>query len=124
MMLKTQSGFPSVCSVRDRTVIDLANHTLLITKDGAERLVPVEDVSYLVFHGSHDGDVTTFHGLGLRILREQHEAVGLGPGFRVADDTERLELLGELLQQLLQPARLQVGQDLAGRGLAPLPLHP
>jgi DNA helicase-2/ATP-dependent DNA helicase PcrA len=41
--------------------------------------------------------VTTFHGLGLRILREQHEAVGLGPGFRVADERERLELLTELL---------------------------
>ena len=41
--------------------------------------------------------VTTFHGLGLRILREQHDAVGLGPGFRVADEAERLELLGELL---------------------------
>ena len=41
--------------------------------------------------------VTTFHGLGLRILREQHEAVGLGPGFRVADDGERLELLSEVL---------------------------
>jgi DNA helicase II / ATP-dependent DNA helicase PcrA len=41
--------------------------------------------------------VTTFHGLGLRILREQHEAVGLGAGFRVADDAERLELLGEQL---------------------------
>ncbi|HJW62014.1 MAG TPA: UvrD-helicase domain-containing protein, partial [Actinomycetes bacterium] len=41
--------------------------------------------------------VTTFHGLGLRILREQHDAVGLGPGFRVADEVERLELLGELL---------------------------
>ncbi|HEX5882077.1 MAG TPA: ATP-dependent helicase, partial [Actinomycetota bacterium] len=41
--------------------------------------------------------VTTFHGLGLRILREQHEAVGLGPGFRIADEAERLELLGELL---------------------------
>jgi DNA helicase II / ATP-dependent DNA helicase PcrA len=41
--------------------------------------------------------VTTFHGLGLRILREQHEAVGLGPGFRIADEGERLELLGELL---------------------------
>jgi uncharacterized protein (TIGR00375 family) len=41
--------------------------------------------------------VTTFHGLGLRLLREQHEAVGLGPGFRVADDGERLELLTELL---------------------------
>jgi DNA helicase II / ATP-dependent DNA helicase PcrA len=41
--------------------------------------------------------VTTFHGLGLRILREQHDAVGLGPGFRVADEVERLELLAELL---------------------------
>ncbi|HEX3214580.1 MAG TPA: UvrD-helicase domain-containing protein, partial [Actinomycetota bacterium] len=41
--------------------------------------------------------VTTFHGLGLSILREQHEAVGLGPGFRVADEAERLELLTELL---------------------------
>jgi dienelactone hydrolase len=29
----------------------------------AERLVPLENVSYLVFHGSHDGDVSTFHGL-------------------------------------------------------------
>ena len=27
------------------------------------RKVEVEDVSYLVFHGSHDGDVTSFHGL-------------------------------------------------------------
>ena len=27
------------------------------------RKVEVEDVSYLTFHGSHDGDVTSFHGL-------------------------------------------------------------
>ncbi len=27
------------------------------------RPVPVENTSYLVFHGSHDGDVTSFHGL-------------------------------------------------------------
>jgi dienelactone hydrolase len=27
------------------------------------RKVPMEDVNYLVFHGSHDGDVTSFHGL-------------------------------------------------------------
>jgi DNA helicase-2/ATP-dependent DNA helicase PcrA len=49
--------------------------------------------------------VTTFHGLGLRILREQHEAVGLGPGFRVADDAERLELLAELLGRPEREAR-------------------
>jgi hypothetical protein len=28
-----------------------------------DRLVPVRDVNYLVFHGSHDGDVTRFMGL-------------------------------------------------------------
>lgn len=29
----------------------------------AERLVPIEDVNYLVFHGAHDGDVAAFMGL-------------------------------------------------------------
>lgn len=29
----------------------------------ANRLVPVENVNYLVFHGSHDGDVSSFMGL-------------------------------------------------------------
>ena len=28
-----------------------------------DRPVPVEDVNYLTFHGSHDGDVTSFHGI-------------------------------------------------------------
>jgi dienelactone hydrolase len=27
------------------------------------RRVPVENINYMVFHGSHDGDVTSFHGL-------------------------------------------------------------
>ena len=29
----------------------------------ADQRASVEDVNYLVFHGSHDGDVTSFHGL-------------------------------------------------------------
>jgi dienelactone hydrolase len=29
----------------------------------ADRLVPVENVNYLVFHGSHDGDVSSFMGI-------------------------------------------------------------
>jgi len=29
----------------------------------ADRRAPLRDVNYLVFHGSHDGDVTSFHGL-------------------------------------------------------------
>ncbi len=35
--------------------------------------------------------VTTFHGLALRLLREQPELAGLPPEFRVADDAARLE---------------------------------
>ena len=33
--------------------------------------------------------VATFHALGLEILRENVEAAGLAPGFRVAEETER-----------------------------------
>ena len=40
--------------------------------------------------------MTTFHGLGLRILREHHEAAGLGPRFKVADDTVSLQVATEL----------------------------
>ena len=35
--------------------------------------------------------VTTFHGLALRLLGEYREKAGLPPGFRVADETARLE---------------------------------
>lgn len=38
------------------------------------RKVPVRDVDYLVFHGSHDGDVTSFHGL------RQYSRVEFTPG--------------------------------------------
>jgi DNA helicase II / ATP-dependent DNA helicase PcrA len=40
--------------------------------------------------------VTTFHGLGLRILREHHAAAGLPPGFRVADETVLLQVATEV----------------------------
>ena len=40
--------------------------------------------------------VSTFHGLGLMILREQAEQAGLTPGFQVADDAARLEIATEL----------------------------
>ncbi len=40
--------------------------------------------------------VTTFHGLGLRILREQHAEVGLDRAFRVADEAMRLEVAAQV----------------------------
>ena len=42
----------------------------------ADRLVPVTNVNYLVFHGSHDGDVSTFHGL------RQYQRVAFGDSGR------------------------------------------
>ena len=51
----------------------------------ADQPVPVENVNYLVFHGSHDGDVTSFHG-----LRQYHrvyfteDALGDVPLFKSA----------------------------------------
>jgi DNA helicase II / ATP-dependent DNA helicase PcrA len=40
--------------------------------------------------------VTTFHGLGLRILREHHEAAGLSREFGVADEAATLMVAAEL----------------------------
>jgi ATP-dependent DNA helicase UvrD/PcrA len=40
--------------------------------------------------------VTTFHGLGLMLLRELHEQAGLAAGFTVADDAARLEVAADL----------------------------
>jgi superfamily I DNA/RNA helicase len=50
-------------------------------------------------HGGADrGEVTvtTFHGLGLRILREHHEAAGLSGEFGVADEAATLAVATEL----------------------------
>jgi DNA helicase II / ATP-dependent DNA helicase PcrA len=43
--------------------------------------------------------VTTFHGLGLRILREQHSALGLSAEVRLVDEVERQALLRKLPDQ-------------------------
>jgi uncharacterized protein (TIGR00375 family) len=46
--------------------------------------------------GRDEVTVTTFHGLGLRILREHHEAAGLSGEFGVADEAATLAVATEL----------------------------
>ena len=53
--------------------------------------------------------VTTFHGLGLRILHEHHDAAGLGPRFAVADETARLRVAAELTGSERDGRRLLAG---------------
>ena len=43
--------------------------------------------------------ISTFHNLGLNILRREHRAVGLHPGFSIMDQLDAEHLLKELLHQ-------------------------
>jgi DNA helicase II / ATP-dependent DNA helicase PcrA len=76
-----------------------------------------------------DLTVTTFHGLGLRILREHRDAAGLPPDFGVADEAARLRIAAELTgseregRKLVAAAaddparRLALRAELTARGL-------
>src|SRR5712691_5500759 len=55
--------------------------------------------------------VTTFHGLGLRILREHHDTAGLSPRFRVADEAVRLQVATELTGSERDGRTLVAGLD-------------
>lgn len=55
--------------------------------------------------------VTTFHGLGAMILREQHERAGLPEGFRIADEAERLEIAREMAGSDKEARALLTGFD-------------
>jgi uncharacterized protein (TIGR00375 family) len=67
--------------------------------------------------------VTTFHGLGLRILREHHEAAGLPQRFGVADEAARLRVAAELTgseqggRKLDLDGKLALRKELAARDL-------
>ncbi|MDQ1292716.1 MAG: hypothetical protein QG608_596, partial [Actinomycetota bacterium] len=60
--------------------------------------------------------VTTFHALGLRILREQHERAGLDQGFSIVDPALQLDL-AKLACGSTSPAR----RLLAARSRGPVP---
>jgi superfamily I DNA/RNA helicase len=55
-------------------------------------------------------EVTTFHGLGLRILREQHERLGLPRDFGVIDEDTRLSLVKETFGLSERRARRLLGE--------------
>ena len=53
-------------------------------------------------------EVSTFHGLGLSILRDDPAAAGLVSGFRVADEAERADMLATALGVSATRARRQI----------------
>ena len=67
---------------------------LTFTRRAAEELR--QRLAALTGPQARDVTVTTFHGLGLQILRENHQAAGLDPQFRVADEATALTVAAEL----------------------------
>ncbi len=61
--------YPDDASLEFEFGFDIRSVISIAPVDGqylpADRRAPLSDVNYLVFHGSHDGDVTSFHGLRL-----------------------------------------------------------
>jgi ATP-dependent DNA helicase Rep len=58
-----------------------------------------ERVSGLLKKGSAKGlNISTFHTLGLNIIRKEHKRLGLKPGFSLFDDQDSANLLRELLR--------------------------
>jgi dienelactone hydrolase len=72
------SRYPDDATVEFDFGFDIRGIVAIAPVDGqylpTGRKVPVHDVNYLVFHGSHDGDVTSFHGL------RQWDRVSFSPG--------------------------------------------
>lgn len=63
----TLTHYPDNANVRFDFGFGIKSIIAIAPVDGqyqpANRLVPVENVNYLVFHGSHDGDVSSFMGI-------------------------------------------------------------
>lgn len=84
---------------------------ITFTRRAAEELR--ERLDALLGDAGRDPTVLTFHGLGARILREQHELAGLGAGFRVAGSATCLELATDATGSAEQARRLLAERDTA-----------
>src|SRR5689334_14279692 len=56
-------------------------------------------LSALAGRGAARVTLSTFHALGLQILKEEQEAAGLRPGFCIYDTSDQLSLVRELMRQ-------------------------
>jgi DNA helicase-2/ATP-dependent DNA helicase PcrA len=63
-----------------------------------------ERLARLLPSGAGDAPVHTFHSLGLSVLRDDPEAAGLSPGFRIAGEAERVAALAQALDVSEQKA--------------------
>ncbi|MGE3167117.1 MAG: ATP-dependent helicase [Planctomycetota bacterium] len=62
--------------------------------------------------------ICTFHALGLRILREEHERIGFRRRFPIYDDSDTQDLITEVLRDLAGVAAAEAGVQGARRAIS------
>jgi superfamily I DNA/RNA helicase len=83
---------------------------ITFTRRAAEELG--ERLAALLGPVAEDVTVSTFHSLGLAILREQPVAAGLSPNFRIADEADRIAALLETGTATEAQARRQISKGI------------
>lgn len=76
-----------------------ARHIAAVTFTNKASREMKERVSALLKGRSKGLRVSTFHNLGMTIIRQEHKTLGLKPGFSIFDDQDSRSLIKELLLQ-------------------------
>lgn len=77
-----------------------ARHIVAVTFTNKAAREMKERVSSLLKKGEGKGlIVSTFHNLGLNIIRREHQALGYKPGFSIFDDSDVKSLLSDIMQK-------------------------
>ncbi|MFC7329271.1 UvrD-helicase domain-containing protein [Marinactinospora rubrisoli] len=97
--------------VAERGVAPESCLAITFTRRAAEELS--ERLTALLGERAGRMTVTTFHGLGARILREQHGRAGLTERFQIADETRRAEIAVEVAGSDAEARRLLARRDSA-----------
>ena len=94
-----------------------ARHIYAVTFTNKAAREMKERVGGLLRSGEGQGlEVSTFHALGLNIIRHEHRALGYKPGFSIFDESDIKALLAELMhkeydaQDGLEPVIERIGQ--------------
>lgn len=93
-----------------------ARHLVAVTfTNKAAREMKSRVAQLLEDRETHGLTVSTFHALGLEILRREHRILGFKPNLSVFDEQDRLALLRELIRHGVDRYHLDRAEDYANR---------
>ena len=83
------------CGIKARNIVAVT-FTNKAAREMKERVVKL-----IKGRASHGLTVSTFHNLGMNIIRKEYKALGFKPGFSIFDDQDARSLINELLKNEL-----------------------